>query len=161
VSAFPDVAGLLPHAGAMRWLSAVVHHEATHTICRVDPRRGAAVTGDERELPAWLALEFMAQCAAAHGALCGRALGAAPGDAVAQPALLLGARRLRLYATHLDPEQELEVEARHAAGERGLVAFDCALRDPARGATLAEGRLNVYTLREGARRGEAGRGDGD
>lgn len=138
----PDLARLLPHSGPMRWLDEVLHHEPARTVCRVDPRRSALLADAEGRLPSWLALEFMAQCAAAHGAL----LAEGSGVEAPAPALLLGARRLRLFAPHLDPARPLEVEARHRAGQRGLVAFDCELRDPERGQTLAAGRLNVYTL---------------
>jgi hypothetical protein len=44
------------------------------------------------------------------------------------------------------PPGPLEVEARHHRGERGLVAFDCIVRDPAGGAALVEGRVNVYIV---------------
>lgn len=147
-----DLARLLPHSGPMRWLDLVLQHEPTRTVCRVDPQRGALLADARGRLPSWLALEYMAQCAAAHGALRARGTGGSGA------ALLLGARRLRLFTPHLDPLRPLEVEARHHAGQRGLVAFDCELRDPQRGETLAAGRLNVYTLPgvgAGGRRGDA------
>ncbi len=143
----------LPHSGPMRLLDRVLFHDATRTVCSADPLRAQLFEDAEGRLPAWIALELMAQCAAAHGALAGPERAAGAGRA-----LLLGARRLRLDVAALDPARPLEVEARHRAGERGLVAFDCALRDPAVGRTLAAGRLNVYTLRETAT--EAGRSDG-
>ena len=50
----------------------------------------------------------------------------------------------------IDGCHPLEVEARHHGGSRGLLAFDCRLRDPRSAdqleGTLVSGRLNVYTL---------------
>lgn len=134
-----DLAELLPHSGRMRLLDAVLHHDAVATCCRVDPLGSTLFEDASGALPSWVALEYMAQCAAAHGAL-------AAGGRPAPRALLLGARRLEFSVLRLEGGRALEVEARHHGGSRGLFAFDCTLRDPASDAVLAAGRLNVYTL---------------
>ena len=59
--------------------------------------------------------------------------------------LFLGSRKVRFGAQRL-PEGPLEVEARHHAGERGLVAFDCRVREPSGDAPRVEGRVNVYIV---------------
>jgi predicted hotdog family 3-hydroxylacyl-ACP dehydratase len=82
----------------------------------------------------------MAQCVAVHGGLAARARGEP-----LRPGLLLGSRRVRFGAQALPP-RELAVEARHHRGDRGLVAFDCQVRDPSDGLRLVEGRLNVYIM---------------
>ena len=64
-----NLAKLLPHRGSMCLLDAVLHHDAKKTICRVDPLRSTLFEDASGALPSWLALEYMAQCAAAHGAL--------------------------------------------------------------------------------------------
>ena len=46
----------------------------------------------------------------------------------------------------LDPRQSAALRVAHRAGERGLVAFDCRVREPSREAILVEGRLNVYIV---------------
>lgn len=138
-----EIAQLLPHRGPMCLLDSVLHHDADATICRVDPLQSTLFEDAGGALPSWIALEYMAQCAAAHGAL-------ALGEGRTPIALLLGARRLEFAAPRIEACRPLEVEARHHGGSRGLLAFDCGLRDPSvsdqRDATLATGRLNVYTL---------------
>jgi predicted hotdog family 3-hydroxylacyl-ACP dehydratase len=124
----------------MRLLDEVLDHSPERTLCRVDPRRSAQLTDRDGRVPIWVGLEYMAQCVAVHGGLAARARGEA-----LRPGLLLGSRRLRFGAQNLPP-RELTVEARHHRGDRGLVAFDCEVRDPSDGRALVEGRVNVYIV---------------
>jgi predicted hotdog family 3-hydroxylacyl-ACP dehydratase len=139
-----DLATLLPQTGDMRLLDALLLHEPERTVCGVDPLRSGLFDNGRGVLPAWLALEYMAQCAAVHGAL---ALGG-PDAAPPPNAMLLGALELR----------PLEVEASLRGASGGLVAFDCSLRDAERGTLLAAGRLNVYTLAANTGQGESPHG---
>lgn len=148
-----DLATLLPQTGDMRLLDALLLHEPERTVCGVDPLRSGLFDNGRGVLPAWLALEYMAQCAAVHGAL---ALGG-PDAAPPPNAMLLGARRLSLHVPHLEL-RPLEVEASLRGASGGLVAFDCSLRDAERGTLLAAGRLNVYTLAANTGQGESPHG---
>ena len=138
MSPFPPIAHLLPQAGAARLLERVLAHDAEGTRCAVNPAQSALFRDANGRVPAWVALEYMAQCAAADGSLRRRARGEA-----LEPALLVGSRRVAFRCTHFDAAQRLEVTARHAAGRRELLAFDCAVFDARGGEPLAEGRLNV------------------
>jgi predicted hotdog family 3-hydroxylacyl-ACP dehydratase len=137
---FPHLAALLPHAGPMRLLERVLAHDALETRCSVAPGGGAGFADGAGRLPAWWAIEWMAQCAAVDGSLRGRARGEAP-----RAALFVGSRRVAFAVDAFDGSARLEVTARHAAGRPGggLLAFDCAVRESGRDAVLAEGRLNV------------------
>ena len=135
---FPPIAQLLPQAGAARLLERVLAHDGEGTRCAVDPARSALFRDASGRVPAWVALEYMAQCAAADGSLRHRARGEPR-----EPALLVGSRRVAFRCAHFDAAQLLEVTARHAAGQRELLAFDCAVYDARGGEPLAEGRLNV------------------
>lgn len=138
MSDFPPIAQLLPQAGAARLLERVIAHDADGTRCAVDPAHSALFRDASGRVPAWVALEYMAQCAAADGSLRRRARGEAR-----EPALLVGSRHVAFHCAHFDASQRLEVTARHAAGQRELLAFDCAVFDAHSGEPLAEGRLNV------------------
>ena len=140
MSAFPEPAKLVPHAGPMCLLSRVLEHSREHTICAVDVDASVLFRDAEGAVPAWLGLEYMAQCMAAHAGL-----EAAAGRRRTR-ALLLGSRRLRLAVDGFSAGTSLVVSARHHRGEAGLVAFDCEIRDAAGGPALVEGRVNVYTL---------------
>lgn len=142
MSGFPDIATLVPQRGPMCLLSRVLEHSREHTACAVDPERSGLFRDADGRIPAWVGLEYMAQCMAAHAGL-EAAAGRAP-----RPALLLGCRRLRLSADPFPAGAQLVVEARHHLGERGLVAFDCEVRDAGGGPAIVKGRVNVFTLDE-------------
>ena len=135
---FPPIAELLPQAGAARLLERVLGHDTAQTRCAVAPLHGALFRDAQGGVPAYVALEYMAQCAAADGSLRMRARGES-----LEPALLVGSRRVEFRCAEFDPAQRLEVTARHAAGRSGLLAFDCAVFDARGGEPLVEGRLNV------------------
>jgi predicted hotdog family 3-hydroxylacyl-ACP dehydratase len=149
---FPAIALLLPQAGPMRLLDRVIEHRADRTACAVDPTRSRLFAAPDGGVPAWVGLEYMAQCIAAHGGLVARARGEAR-----RPGVLLGSRRVRFGVQHFARDRELRVSARHHRGERGLVVFDCEVRDLDGGAALVHGRLNVYLVDAW----EALGGDGD
>ena len=140
-SGFPPIATLLPHAGPMCLLERVTEHQRSHTVCSVDPSRSALLAAPDGSVPVWVGLEYMAQCIAAHGGLVARALGEP-----LRPGVLLGSRRLRFGVGRFASDRELRVTARHHRGERGLVSFDCEVREASGGPPLVEGRLNVYIV---------------
>ena len=136
----PRVEEVLPHAGPMVFLSRVLSHTDDHTVCSVEIDEQALFRDRTGNVPAWVGVEYMAQCIAAHAGLVGRASGAAP-----QVGLLLGSRRVGFYAACFHPGQTLVVKAHHVWGTSpGLVSFDCSLADASTGARLAEGRLNCF-----------------
>jgi predicted hotdog family 3-hydroxylacyl-ACP dehydratase len=148
---FPPIAALLPQAGAMRLLERVLAHDGEVTRCAVAPP-GALFRDAHGGVPAWVALEYMAQCAAADGSLRRRARGEPP-----LPALLVGSRRVSFHCALFRAEQRLEVTARRAAGGRELLAFDCAVFDARGGEALALARLNVLPGLSGRTRLSHGR----
>ena len=153
-AAFAPIAELVPHSGPMRLLARVVRHDPERTLCSGAPAQSALFAAPDGSVPAWVGLEYMAQCIAAHAGLVARARGEAPPRGV-----LLGSRRLRVAAQRFAPARELAVEARHHRGERGLVAFDCEVRLVDGGPPLVEGRVNVYIV-GGFEELEAGGSDG-
>lgn len=139
--AFPPIASLVPHSGPMCLLDAVLEHSRERTLCSVDPARSGVFAADDGRVPAWLGLEYMAQCIAAHGGLAARASGEPPG-----PGLMLGSRRLAFAVDWFAPGEPLLVSARHHRGETGLVAFDCDVRLAPDCEPLVAGRVNVYIV---------------
>jgi predicted hotdog family 3-hydroxylacyl-ACP dehydratase len=125
----------------MRLLAEVVAHGPRETTCAVDVDASALFRRADGSVPAWLGLEYMAQCAAVHGGLASRERGQAP-----RPGLFLGSRRVRFAVEAFPAGARLRVTARHHRGETGLAWFDCSLRDERGGRTLAEGRLSVYVF---------------
>ena len=132
---WPALAELLPQRGAMRLLDRVLAHDDAGTRCAFEPAAAALFLDESGRLPAWLALELMAQCAAADGALRARGLRDRRG-------LLLGARRISFSQPWLDADRPLEVTARRASGRGRRFAFECAVGNSGASA-LARGRVNV------------------
>ncbi len=146
-TAFPPITLLLPQAGASRLLERVLAHDGEETRCGVNPSQSALFRDASGRVPAWIALEYMAQCAAADGSLRRRARGLP-----LEPALLIGSRRVTFRCSYFDAAQCLEVTARRSAGRRELLAFDCAVFDARGGEPLVEGRLNVLPSLHGRTR---------
>jgi predicted hotdog family 3-hydroxylacyl-ACP dehydratase len=127
----------------MRLLDRVEAHDEERTSCRALPAASGLFRSADGSVPVWVGIEYMAQCAAAHGGLLARARGEAP-----RPGLFVGSRRLAFRCETFAPDVPLLVTARHAAGRGDALAFDCTVEDPAGGPPLVEGRLNVLRLRE-------------
>ena len=141
MSAFPEIAQLVPHAAPMLLLSRVVQHDGERTLCEAEMQQSALFAGADGSVPAWVGIEYMAQCVAAHAGLEARARGEEP-----RPGMLLGSRRVRIRADAFRTGQRLLVSARHHRGESGLVVFDCAVREAEDAEPLVECRLNSYVM---------------
>jgi len=140
---FPPISTLVPHSGPMSLLDAVLEHDRERTVCSVDPERSGLFAEADGRVPAWVGIEYMAQCIAAHGGLAARAQGAPP-----RPGLFLGTRRVEFGRSHFHPGETLLVTATHHHGESGLVAFDCEVRATTGGEPLVNGRMNVYIVED-------------
>ena len=137
--AYPRPGDLLPHADPWILLSDVLDHGSHHTTCLVRVRDNGLFRPRDGRVPAWIGLEYMAQCIAVHGGLSGRVDGEPP-----KIGLLLGSRRLEMHIAGFLPDQVLEVTARHVWGDRGLFVFACSLHDRHSRALLMRGNLSVF-----------------
>ena len=132
-----EIAGLIPHAGAMCLLDEILRFDERSIVCRTSSHRSPdnPLRCDGR-LPACTAIEYGAQAMAAHGALH-----AAPVPQV-QAGLLAGARALRLSVRFLDDEPgPLTVRAERLVEEGGRLLYAFAVE--AAGRELATGRIAV------------------
>jgi predicted hotdog family 3-hydroxylacyl-ACP dehydratase len=140
-SRFPPVAEVLPHAGRMVLLSGVLAHTETATMCAAQIDRDTMFADADGGVPAWVALEYMAQCIAAHGGLRARAAG----DPVV-PGVLLGTRSLVLHVPRFTAGQRLRITATHVWGEHDFFSFACTVRDEATDTMLVEATLTVARM---------------
>jgi predicted hotdog family 3-hydroxylacyl-ACP dehydratase len=137
---YPEIAELIPHARRMLLLDRVLEHGPEHTVCAVEVARSELFLDAEGCVPAWVGIEYLAQCMAVYGSLVARTDGRPP-----RLGPLIGGRRLKLRVDRFQPGQVLRVTVRHLRGDRGLVAFEGRIQDAESDATLVEGRLNVYS----------------
>lgn len=140
--AWPEPTLVLPHAGPMLLISKILAHDAMSTRCEVDPGGQTFFRDPDGRVPCWTAIEYMAQCVAAHAGLRGRTEGQSP-----RIGFLVGSPRLRFHVPAFDAMEMLEVEAKLLRGSvaLGALSFDCSLRRrrESGGAVLAEGRISI------------------
>jgi len=140
--AYPPIETLVPHAGPMRLIGDVIDHRPERTRCRVEVDRSRLFQRDDGTVPAWVGIEYLAQCVAAHGGLVAHGLGLP-----ARPGLFLGSRSVELHVESFESGATLCAEAQHLRGDLGLVSFACRLtRDAGDVDALVEGNLNVYVV---------------
>ncbi len=135
---YPPVDELLPHAGAMVFLDAVLEHREDETAFSIDIDTQPHFRNAFGEVPSWVGLEYLAQAIAARGGLLERAQGRPP-----RVGFLLGARRVSYYTPSFHRGQRLAARVKHRWGEtEGVVTFACVLEDLANGEVLVEGNVN-------------------
>lgn len=134
------IQALIPHAGAMCLLDAVLEWDLAGIRCRAESHRGHDhPLRREGRLAAVHLIEYAAQAAAAHTALLTREQGAAPTGGV-----IAGLRDVVLAETRIDTvAAPLEIEAcRSLGGPQGMI-YRFTVRSA--GALLASGRLTIMT----------------
>ncbi len=139
----PGLPVSLPQTGPMRLIDSILTHEGRVTLCRALVRADSPGCAGS-EVPSWFALEWLAQAMAAAGG--------AQRETPAGPAFLASARRLRLATRRFRVGEALWIRAEHLRGERGAVAFACALgsgglpvdRGEAEARALAHGALTAF-----------------
>jgi predicted hotdog family 3-hydroxylacyl-ACP dehydratase len=132
------IATLIPHAGAMCLLDAVLDWDAT----RIRARSTSHAHADhplrrDGALHAVHLCEYGAQAAAVHGALVARAAGGAP-----RAGLLAALREVRLHVEVVDPAgMALDIEAECLLGDAHGAQY--AFRIARDGCLLASGRATI------------------
>jgi predicted hotdog family 3-hydroxylacyl-ACP dehydratase len=119
-----QIAGLIPHSGAMCLLDGVVQWDSDRILCTSRSHR--AVDNPLRAdggLPAVCGVEYAAQAMAIHGALAGK-VGGRPRAGYLASLRNVVCRRDRLD----DLEGDLVVEAEHVAGDGAHVIYRFRLR---------------------------------
>ncbi len=134
---------LLPHRGPVMLLEAVetFDPEARRLTARVrvTPEQ-VALFGDAEGAPNWVAIEYMAQTAAALVGYYDKHV--APGQP-ARPGLLLGTRKLDLKLERFEAGKTYHVVAENAFSDSDAASFVCRIEDDT-GATVATANLNAY-----------------
>lgn len=134
-----DIRDLVPHSAPMLLLRRVVEHSETTTVCEVETADSHLFAAAGGRLPAWLALEYMAQCAAVHGGLLARAASRPP-----RAGMLIGTRRLTLHTDGFSAGQLLLVSAHSVHTGAQMLSFAAEVRDRERTEILAAARINIH-----------------
>lgn len=134
--AYPPIAELVPHAGAMVLLDSLTTWSHGQARCAVTIREHAPFVVDGA-VESVVTIEYMAQAVAA-------CLGyeALTGGAGVRIGMIIACKRFEAYADKLQVGDALDIEVRSIQGNEALSHFDCrVLRD---GALFSEAVLTLY-----------------
>ena len=132
---------LLPHRPPMVLIDAVESFdaEAKRLVARVTIGENQLFF-DGKGVPNWVAIEYMAQTAAALVGYYDKHV--APGQP-ARPGLLLGTRKLDLKLERFEAGRTYRIAAENAFYDSDAASFVCSIEDDT-GATVATANLNAY-----------------
>jgi predicted hotdog family 3-hydroxylacyl-ACP dehydratase len=118
-----SVADLVPHSGTMSLLTGIVDYGDDWLTAEVEITRQSTFA-DDRGVPAWIGLEYMAQSIAAYGGRGERQQGGTP-----KIGFLLGSRKYLCDADTFPFGQKLLVKVQvEMLAESGIHVFNCELR---------------------------------
>lgn len=154
---WPEPVRVLVHRDPMIWLRAVEGHDARSTVCLVSVDDCGPLRDADGGVAAQVAIEWMAQCVAAHAGLERRARGEAP-----SLGLLLGSRCVRFARPAYTAGERFRVVAlRGWGGEQGAVSFDCRVEEIDSGRRVADARLSCFVPGDEDADGAANRAHGE
>lgn len=131
------LAELLPHAGDMILIDQVLAFDEEQIQTRTQVRPGGLFNRADGSLPAWVAVELMAQSVAAYAGCQAR-----EHNEPIQLGFLLGTRKFECNVEHFPAGSELTIHAlRSLQDDNGMGVFECHLTGTGIQATA---RLNVY-----------------
>jgi predicted hotdog family 3-hydroxylacyl-ACP dehydratase len=131
------LAELLPHAGNMILIDQILAFDEEQIHTRLNVRPGGLFNRADGSLPAWVAIELMAQSIAAYAGCKARL----KGNQV-QLGFLLGSRKFDCNVEHFPVGSELTIHAlRSFQDDNGMGVFECNLTGPG---IQVMARLNVY-----------------
>lgn len=138
---WPEPADILVHRPPMIWLRGIEGHDARSTSAIASVADCGALALPGGRVAAHVAIEWMAQCIAAHAGLERRASQAAPALG-----FLLGSRSVRFARSAYDANETFRVVAvRNWGDDRGAASFDCRVEELESGRWVAEARLSCFS----------------
>jgi predicted hotdog family 3-hydroxylacyl-ACP dehydratase len=131
------VAELVPHTADMMLLDELVECGDEDVRTRATVRAGGLLNQPDGSMPAWCAIELMAQSVAAYAGFHARRSGQS-----VRLGFLLGTRKYQCNVEHFPAGAVLDIHAHCSLqDENGMGVFECVLTGPG---IRAEARLNVY-----------------
>ena len=136
---------VLPHRGRALLLDRIERHDEQATTCVVVAGGDSWLARADGSVPAWIGIEYMAQCIAVHEGCRARTAGRPPGAG-----FLAGVRDARFERSAFCAGDSLRVSAERLRGRPGLgaLAYQCEIRagsDPD-AAVVARAQLTVVLI---------------
>lgn len=131
-----NVDELVPHSGQMSLLSEITAYGEDWLAAAVDITP-SSMFADEKGVPSWLGLEYMAQAIGAYAGLQERNMGLEP-----KVGFLLGTRKYSVPVDYFSPGERVHIRVvKNMQADNGLCAFDCELCGDGYEASAS---LNIY-----------------
>ena len=143
---------LIPHRGESILIDQVIAHDVDTTCVQLTIGKEACLRRPDGSVPSWLAVEYMAQCVAAHEGLLARAAGRS-----LSLGFLISVSKLRLEWPHFPSEKRFYVRVKKIRGgpRLGVISHRCEIYagiDFENQSPVAEGRLTIALDRSGEAR---------
>jgi predicted hotdog family 3-hydroxylacyl-ACP dehydratase len=129
------IAELIPHSGNMVFLDRIIAADETSLIAELVVR-GDGLLGDEKAVPTWVGIEYMAQTIAAFAGLQAKQ----KGEAI-RLGLLLGTRHYRSNVAEFSVGSILTVRVEKIIQDENLGVFDCYIQG---NGVEVQANVNVY-----------------
>ena len=130
-----DVAELIPHSGKMVLLDRIIDCDdnSLSAECVV---RDDGLLGNDKTVPAWAGIEYMAQAIAAYAGMMAKRAGKP-----VKPGFLLGTRRYNSNVAEFKAGSTLKVRVEKIIQDNALGAFECKIQGDG---VEVSANLNVY-----------------
>lgn len=132
---YTDIAGLIPHSGRMILLDRIIDFDG-HTLSVELVVRDDGLFGDDKIVPAWVGIEYMAQAVAAYAGIKSKLVG--------EPiklGYLLGTRSYISNVASFAVGTALTIQVKNIIQDEKLGVFACKIRG---GGIETDANLNVY-----------------
>jgi len=143
----PPIDELIPHSGNSILLERVIAHDGETTTAQIRIASQQWLVQPTGAVASWMAIEYMAQCVAAHEGMVAKTHG------LALPlGYLASVKSLRVRIPEFQPDDDLRVSTKRIGGRPGLggLSHACAIHAHGTGPEdepIAEGRLLVVIER--------------
>jgi predicted hotdog family 3-hydroxylacyl-ACP dehydratase len=132
---YTDIAGFIPHSGRMILLDRIIDFDG-HTLSVELLVRDDGLLGDDKTVPAWVGIEYMAQAVAAYAGIKSKLAGE-----TIKLGFLLGTRRYTSNVASFAVGTALTIQVKNVIHDDKLGVFDCKIY----GAGIEiSANLNVY-----------------
>lgn len=140
---YPSVAQLLPHGSAFVLLDQIVSFDGESVQCRLVADAVKALGVDLPEIPSSVGIEYMAQAAAALGALK-----ATDSDALQQPGVVIAGKNIDSEIDYFCAGQPLLVCAALTVDHAPLRIFSCQIHCAETNRVLMSGEISIYIFQD-------------
>ena len=138
---FPPIVDLIPHSRTMCLLDRVIHKDEDQTQCTMIVSKTDPFADVSGNVPSYVGVEYISQCAAAHSGLKSRN---ERGKTAPRVAFLLGSRKVEMFVESFPAGQVLLIQAARISATEDTAIFSGEIRDADSNDVLLKAKLTYY-----------------